>query len=247
MSRRAIPFLVVVLSSCWAMPEHAWNGRACAAPVPPTPKADDSVPASASRLLQHRKVQKELKLSAEQRIRIVDELADLDDEHEKKINELVRMPNFNEEEFDKLSKEYQKKTDKVLAETAAKALTAPQRGRLRQLDLWVRGPTAFADPAVAKALALTDAQKKKAVEVAEQMKEEIERFIDGAGDDNDDKRKARLFEFRKTQLKELEATLTADQKTTWGTLLGPAPTGFAVDELWLKIEEEMDLLAPPPG
>jgi len=216
-----------------------------AAPVPPAPKADDSLSPSAVKLLQNRKIQKELKMTAEQRVTIFDGIADIDEAYEKKLDVLSRKPNANEEEYDKLDKERQKATDKLLADTA-KNLTAPQRGRLQQFDWRLRGAVAFTDPRVEKKLQLTDAQKKKAAEIAERMKGELSRYLDGLGDENDEaKRKAELFDSRKARLKEMEDALTADQKTAWTTMLGTAPTGFVVDDLWLKIEEDADLMLPP--
>ncbi|MBN9117962.1 MAG: hypothetical protein J0I06_02140 [Planctomycetes bacterium] len=245
MSRRAIPFVFAVAVFSYGAFSHHWATIACAAPVPPTPKPDDSASASARKLLQNRKIQKELKMSAEQRIVILDGLADIEEEHEKKLTELARMPNPSEEDYDKLDKARQKRTDKLLADAAAKTLTAPQRTRLRELHRRLLGPIAFTDAQVEKRLQLTDAQKKKAAVIAEQMKAEVERYLDGDGDENEAKRKADLFSFRKARLKEMEDALTADQKTAWDGLLGAAPTGFLVDELWLKIEEETDLLGPP--
>lgn len=217
-----------------------------AAPVPATPKPDDAVSAPASRLLQYRKVQKELKMSAEQRIVVLDGLDDLDEDYNKKIIELARGPNTTEMDYDKLDKERQKQLDKLLADAVTKTLTAGQRGRLRELDCWVRGPAAFTDPHVEKTLQLTDAQKKKAADVVEQLKGEVARYVSGEGEEEDAKRKADLFKFRKDRLKEMESALTADQKTAWTSMRGAAPTGFVVEELWLQIEEELELLKPLP-
>src|SRR4051812_27866563 len=185
---RTIPLLVALL---------LLRAQLAAAPVPAAPKSDDSVSASATKLLRHRKIQKELKMSAEQRIVILDGLADIEEEYEKKLTELSRTPNPNEECYDKLDKERQKQSDKLLADTAAKTLTAAQRTRLQQLDFWLRGPTAFTDPKVEKKLALTDAQKKQAGEAAERMKGQLERFLNGDTEDEDAKRRADLFKFRK--------------------------------------------------
>lgn len=238
MPRRAIPALVLVLAA----------GQLVAAPVPPQPKPDDSVPDSAVRLVERRKIQKELKMTGDQRIAIVDGLADVEEAFEKKFNELGNNPNATDEMYTALDRAQRKAIDDVLANAVAKGLTAAQRGRLRQLDWRVRGAEAFADPAVAKKLQLTDAQKKKAADAAEHIRAEVNRYLQGEGNDDETKRRASLFAVRKERLKELEGALTDDQKTAWGTLLGPAPAGFDVDELWLRVEEDKELIAvPEPG
>ncbi len=235
MSRRAISLSAVAI--LFAIP-------LLAAPVPPSPKPDDSVSPSAIQLLQHRKVQKELKMTAEQRIGILDGLADLDEEYEKKLDALSRQPNAAEEQYDKLDKENRKAVDKLLGETAMKSLSAPQRKRLGQLDWRIRGVGAFADQKVEKLLQLTDAQKKKAAELVERQKGAANSYFDNLGNEDDAKRKTDLFASRKDFLKQMEDALTADQKTGWAALLGDAATGFAIDDLWLRIEEDADLLLP---
>lgn len=186
-------------------------------------------------------MQKELKLTAEQRIVILDGLADLEEEYEKKLDAASRMPNVAEDAFDKLDKEHRKSIDKMLADTAVKSLNANQRKRLHQFDWRIRGVAAFTDPKVEKVLNLTDAQKKKATELAERLKSVADSYFDNLGNDDDAKRKADLFASRKDFLKQMEDTLTADQKTNWTALLGDAATGFVIDDLWLKIEEDADL------
>jgi hypothetical protein len=228
MSRRAIPLLATVLLSV-----PAWT-----APVPSKPKPDDTVSPAAAKLLQHRKVQKELKLTAEQRIVILDGLADIDEEFEKKTNELARQPNPPDEAYDKLEQERDKAIEKVLTDSATKSLSAGQRGRLRQLDWRVRGAAAFTDPRVEKKLQLTEAQKKKAADIVERVNSELNRYLENADDENSNQHKADLFSFRKDRLKEMVETLTADQKAAWTELLGEAPTGFEVEDLWLKIEQD---------
>jgi hypothetical protein len=236
MSRRAIPLFALLFLAA----------PLSAAPVPAQPKPDDSTAPSAIKLLEHRKIQKELKMSAEQRIVLLDGLADIEEDYEKKIIELANMPNAPEEAYEKLDKERLKAVDKLLT-GAEKNLTATQRARLRQCDWRLRGPAAFTDPQVAKKLQLTDAQKKKAADATERLKSEVQRYFQGEGDENEATRKNALFEFRKARVKEVEDALTADQKTAWATMLGDASTGFSVDELWLKIEEELDLMIVPGG
>lgn len=218
-----------------------------AAPVPAGPKVDDTPAASAVKLLEHRKVQKELKMTAEQRIALVDGLADLDEEHEKKLDALVVPPNGGDEQFEKLDREHRKAVDKFLTDTVTKSLTAAQRKRLQQLDWHVRGVAAFTDPRVAKLLQLTEAQQKKAAELAERQKGAADRFFDDPNNEDEAKRKANLFASRKDFQKQMEDALTADQKAGWKALLGDAPTVFAATDLWFKIEEDSDPVPPTPG
>ncbi len=235
MSRRAIPLSAIAV--LFAVP-------LLAAPVPPAPKVDDSVSPAAVKLLQHRKVQKELKMTAEQRIVILDGVADLEEEYEKKLDQLSRQPNAAEEAYDKLDREHRKGIDKLLGESAAKSLNAPQRKRLGQLDWRIRGVGAFTDPKLEKLLQLTDAQKKKAADLVERQKGEVNTYFDNLGNEDDAKRKTDLFATRKGFLKQMEDLLTADQKTGWAAMLGDAAPGFATDDLWLRIEEDFDLALP---
>ncbi len=238
MLSRANPLLVALLVA----------SQTAAAPVPPQPKPDDSVSTSAVRLLEHRKIQKELKMTGDQRIAIVDGRADVEEAFEKKFAELGNNPNATEEMYAALDRAQRKALDDVLATAVAKGLTAAQRGRLRQLDWHVRGAEAFADPQVAKKLQLTDVQQKKAAEVTEQLRAGVNRYLQGDGEEDENKRKAGLFGFRAERLKEIEGTLTADQKTAWANMRGPAPAGFNLDELWLRTEEDKEFVAvPEPG
>jgi hypothetical protein len=235
MSRRVIPLLAAFLLA----------SLASAAPVPPAPK-DDSAPSSAVRLVEHRHVQKELKMSAEQRLAVLDGLGDLAEEVEKKFEALARMPNPPDDAFEKVMRDHRKGADRLLAEAAEK-LTDAQRKRLRQIDWRVRGVAAFADPQVQKLLQLTDAQRKTASELAGRLKNELDRFLEGQIDGDEAKGRADLFSVRKDVLKQMEAALTVEQKTAWTAMLGAEPTGFKVEELWLRVEEDADLLPPEPG
>ncbi|HEY3787988.1 MAG TPA: hypothetical protein VGL71_03995, partial [Urbifossiella sp.] len=120
-------------------------GISVAAPVPKPPKtAAEEPPLSAVKLLMLRKVQKELKLSAEQRIAILDGLADLDDDFTKKQMMLLKTPNPTQEPFEKLEKERRESSMKFLKTTTAKVLSPSQRTRLKQIDRQIRGPSVFA-------------------------------------------------------------------------------------------------------
>ncbi|MBA4068148.1 MAG: hypothetical protein C0501_31495 [Isosphaera sp.] len=220
------------------------SAASSAAPAP-APKPDEPVPAAAARLLKYRKVQKELKMSAEQRIAIVDGLEDVEEAFEKALDVLDKMPNAPDEAFDKLEKERAKGVAKVLADAAAKGLTPAQRSRLRQIDRRLRGPAAFADPAVQTALGLTDAQKKAAADLAEKATAHAERYLDTLGNDNHEAVKKEVLAFRADGAKGFVAALTADQQATWKAMLGDPVTGFDPDELWFAVFSDEDAEPAP--
>jgi len=229
MSRRAIlPAVVLLLAPA-----------APAAPVPAGPK-DDSVAASAARLLKYRKVQKELRMTAEQRVTLIDALEDMKEDYEKKVIQIANMPNRPDDAFDKLDAEHAKAFEKLVGDTAEKQLTPAQRTRLRQIDWQLRGPAAFADPRVQKLLSLTDDQKEAAAALAEQAKGKAELYLNSIGDDNEEKVKAEVLAARKEAVKKFTATFTADQRDTWKAVLGDPVTGFDADELWFKVIDDED-------
>jgi hypothetical protein len=231
MSRRAILSAAIALLVAPA---------ALAAPVPAGPK-DDAVSVSAARLLKYRKVQKELKMTAEQRVALIDALEDIEEDYEKKIDRLAKMPNAPDDAFDKLDREHRKAVEKLVSDTAEKQLTPAQRTRLRQIDWQLRGPAAFADPRVQKLLNLTDDQKEAATALAEQAKAKAELYLSSIGDENEEKVKAEVLASRKEAVKKFTDSFTADQRDTWKAALGDPVKGFDVEELWLKVIDDEDM------
>ena len=217
---------------------------ALAAPVPMQKVAEDETPRSAVKLLKHRKVQKELKLSAEQRIAIVDGLADIEEAIDKKRMSLIKLPNPNPDIFQKLEKEHQAASEKLLKTTVAKVLTPAQRTRLRQIDRHIRGPEAFTDPSTEKTLSLTDAQKQTIEKAAKRLEERTDSYIAKLGNDDSDNAKEELLKLRKELEKSLVAALTADQSEIWKSMLGEPVTGFDPIELWFAVLEEDDTPLP---
>lgn len=214
-------------------------GVAAAAPVPAKPD-DTEVSLPAAKLLRHRKVQKALTLSAGQRIAVIDGLADLDEDYNRRLNALLKRPGATDEALEKLEAERAVATGKFFRRIAAKTLTAEQRTRLRQLDRQLRGPAAAADPAVQAALQLTAAQKKTAAGLAKQLREKANAYLEKFGNDDADNLKEELLKYRAEAAKTLEAALTADQRAGWKGLLGPPVAGIDPVALWLSELEEDD-------
>jgi hypothetical protein len=207
-----------------------------AAPVPVGPKpADEPISYTTAKLLQHRKVQKELKMTAEQRINLHDALEDIEEDFEKQIEALDKLPNAPDDAFEKIERNRQKMIRSALIKTAEKELTATQKQRLRQVDRQFRGPAAFASADVQKALQLTDPQKKAAQELLERTNAVIERYLNSLDNDDEAKAKVEARDFRKEAAAKFVEQLTADQQTTWKKLLGEPTTGLDVEELWFRV------------
>jgi hypothetical protein len=220
------------------------GGIVSAAPVPMAKPTTDAVPDPAAKLLKNRKVQKELKLSAEQRIAIVDGLEDISEAIDKKRDKLLKGGNFTPDVFEKLEKEHQEKIDKFLQTTAAKKLSEAHRTRLKQIDRQVRGPAALQDPATAKLLSLTEEQKKKVAAAVKQLEERVDGYVSQMGNDDADNLKEEIVKYRKETMTTLFAGFTADQKEIWKSLLGE-PAALDPLELWFSLIEADELMPPP--
>ena len=211
-----------------------------AAPVPVAKSTDEPVAKSAAMLLQNRKIQKELKLTGDQRIAIVDGVADIDEAIEKRRAKLVLMPNPTADIFDKLDAEWHGQIEKFLISASGKLLSADARNRLKQMDRQIRGIEALSDPAVQKVLALTDPQKKALEKAVKDQEEKITTYLMHLGNDNADNAKEELLTFRKEQMKSLVAGFTEEQRVLWTSLLGEPVKGFDPIPMWFTLLETED-------
>lgn len=208
---------------------------AAAAPVPEGPGAEDSVSLPAARLLQHRQVQKELKLTAEQRLLIIDGLQDVDEAQDKKIEMILRKPNVPDEEVQAAEREHVQKREKLLTEFAAKQLTTAKRTRLRQIYWHLRGVEAFKDPRVVKALQLTADQKEALDALMDQVTAKVGDFQNAPAGEEEDKVKVELMKLRADVLKKADAALDPEQRAAWKAMRGEPIAGFNADDFWVKM------------
>jgi hypothetical protein len=208
------------------------------APVPATPRTDEETPSSAAKLLRYRIVQKELKLTAESRIIILDGIGNIEDGFDKKRKILIGMPNVPEARFDQLDEEERTVTEKFFLQAAAKQLNTAQRLWLKQLDRQVRDTAALADAATAKRLALTDKQLKAVEETIKQLDEKAEAYVDKIHEIGSDNRKDDLIKLRQESAKRLLEMLSADQREQWKQLLGKPIKNLDPLELWLMVLED---------
>lgn len=174
-------------------------------------------------------------MTAEQRIILIDRIADIEEEYDKKLADLFQIPDFPLELFEKVLHEHQTTLERVYTDSV-QSLTAAQRQRLRQIDWHLRGAAALTDPLVQEKLQFTAAQKKNAEEIAEHIRGDFKRYVDRREIERTSA-KVDLFAVRKDRLKAAERWLTDEQRAAWKKLLGPPPTAFNVDEMWLFIQE----------
>jgi Spy/CpxP family protein refolding chaperone len=159
-------------------------------------------------LLRQESVQKELKLSDEQ----AQKVKELAEKTREKFQDI-----FAGDEADRPKKmqELAQENRKAVAEI----LSADQSKRLKEITLQQRGPAAFTDPEVAKALDLSEDQQTKIKSINEETVTAMrELFTPGQPPDDDTRKK--MNDLRKTSGDKLLALLSADQKTKWTTLQG---------------------------
>jgi len=161
-------------------------------------------------LLAQESVQKELKLSDEQKAKVKD-IADKQRESFRGLRDLST---------EELMAEIQKQI-KENEEALSGALGADPMTRLRQISLQVRGAAAFSDPTVVSALSLTDEQQAK-VKAIQDEAQQARRAFDP---DQLEESRARIEAARKAAREKTQELLTEEQKTKWKELIGAPFTG----------------------
>jgi len=160
-------------------------------------------------------VQKDLKLSDDQVAKVQDTVREVAEKHRDDFGALRDAS--PEERVAKMAT-----LNKTVGDEIKKALSFSdeQSKRYDQISLQARGLQAFADPAVAGKLKLTDEQKSKIREMAESGRR-------GGGASNKDASKEeraeafrKMAETQRENLAKVQATLTDDQKKAWKELTG---------------------------
>jgi Spy/CpxP family protein refolding chaperone len=159
-------------------------------------------------LLNQESVQKELKLTDEQKTKF-DEL------RQKSREKMQEIFQGDEGERPKKMQELNEENRKAIA-----AILSPEQGnRLKEITYQQRGSAALADPEVAKALNLTEEQKGKVKTINDETQAAMrELFTPGQAPDEDARNK--MNDLRKSSGEKLMALLTPEQKTKWAELQG---------------------------
>lgn len=161
-------------------------------------------------------VQKDLKLSDEQSAKIQDTLREAREKHPVDFQALRDLsPEERQQKMAVITKEMNDDVKKDLG------LSPEQSRRFDQISVQTRGLMAFADPAIAQKLKLTEDQTRKIDEIRESAR--------GAGrgafskDASDEERREAMKKFRDAQqesMKKVLALLSDDQKKEWKELTG---------------------------
>lgn len=120
--------------------------------------------------------------------------------------------------------------EKEIAKKVAAVLDDKQRARLQEIRLQVRGPAALRETEVADALKLTDEQKKKLNDLAEERRTAIREAIKEAGGDRTASRD-KITPIAKDVAAKMQAVLTPEQSEQFEKMkgkkldLGAAPFG----------------------
>jgi hypothetical protein len=172
-------------------------------------------------LLEQEEVQAELKLSAEQKKAIADLIKAARDEFQAAMQQPVPVPLPAAGAGGVAVKAFMPKQIKYDTDKMAAALKSDQLVRLRQLDLHVKGPQAFADRRVARALNLTVEQDLKIEEIIMRYEPAHTEALLTARLNNLDGKP--LAELGDKFVGECLKLLTKEQKASWDWLVGKRP------------------------
>jgi Spy/CpxP family protein refolding chaperone len=172
-------------------------------------------------LLRSEDVQKDLKLSDEQKEKVKTYLAKQGEEMRSAFGGGGRP---DQEKVAELRKKMQEENAKFQKD----ALTEEQNKRLKQIGYQVGGIAVFSTEDVAKELKITDEQKEKFKNIADQLRKDRQEVTGGGGGGGGGGRRPMISPDQQKKIDALvkEATekahdvLTADQKKTWESMIG---------------------------
>jgi Spy/CpxP family protein refolding chaperone len=165
-------------------------------------------------LLANESVQKELKITDDQKTKI----KDFSTTQREKMGELFRSGGGDREKMQEAMKELTQKSEAFVKDT----LNADQQKRFKQIEYQQMGLRAYTNEDVQKALKLTDDQKDKLKSLGEELRKdsgELMREMRGGGDAAAEARK-KLQAVTKEYTAKATEMLTDDQKKAWKDLTG---------------------------
>jgi hypothetical protein len=195
-------------------------GRADQAQVPEEARKHLAQYLGGSFLMFRDKVQKDLKLTEEQKEKLEQYLQEWIPDA---LKFFEKLDGLKRQEREKELGAYRPKAQKKLAAVLKETLKEDQRKRLRQLELQQEGPFALhhGDVEIRKDLKITDEQRKQFMAVIQEMQKKIApllKEVDSGGDPQEIWPK--LMKIRKEHEGRIEALLSDAQKTQWTKMLG---------------------------
>lgn len=165
-------------------------------------------------LLRSPDVQKDLKLTDEQKTKLEDAVKK---ETEKRQEQMASMKDggFDKDKMQAAFKEMAEMADKTIKDI----LNADQQKRLKQITWQQAGSAVFADKDVETGLKLTDEQKEKLQGINAEMQEDV-RAIARESQGNREEMQSKIASLRKETMEKAEEVLTAEQKKTFTAMLG---------------------------
>lgn len=164
------------------------------------------------------KVLDELKVSDEQREKLMQYLMEQIMETGPFLDSLPESGQDREKQLD----EHRKKARAKLAGHLKEVLHADQRNRLRQVTLQQEGAFALGQEDVRKELKITQEQLKQFMAIVQDLQKNVAALVKEAQSGGDpDVIRPKIEQLRKDHARKLEAVLTDDQKKQWHELLGP--------------------------
>jgi hypothetical protein len=159
------------------------------------------------------KVQEELKLSDDQKQKLMAKVPDRFLET-KKVFEKIK--DLKPEEREKEMQSYREKAREKLSVVLKEALKAEQLKRLQQLELQQQGSFALGRPEIRKELRITDEQVKQFMGVVQEMQKKIEPLMKEAqSGGNPEEIRPKVLNIRKDHEAMIEALLSDAQKKQW--------------------------------
>ena len=172
-------------------------------------------------LLSSEDVQKDLKLTTEQKEKVKTYLAKQAEERRASGGGGGARPDAE------TLAELRKKTQEANASFQKDALTDDQSKRLKQIGLQVGGLGVFSSEEVAKDLKISDEQKEKIKTITDQLRKDRTEVRGGAGGGGGGRpqpltadQQKKIDALQKEAAEKVQEVLTSDQKKSWETMIG---------------------------
>lgn len=164
------------------------------------------------------KVQEELKLSDEQKEKLLETFPEYAQETKKVFDKIADLkPQEREKEMRSHRQKYHEQLTAFLKDT----LKAEQLKRLQQLELQQQGPFALGRPEIRKELKITDKQMEKIIGVIQEMQKNIEPLMKEAqSGGNPEEIRPKAMKVRKDHEARIEAILSEVQQKQWKEMRG---------------------------